>query len=97
MAAAGTRAEAAAARAARVLSFLAAAALSALLFVYPRVLGAEPDGATYGALVMTMAGVCAAFAHGVGFSWESRVLRWCLGPVCAWPLMAVGGFLLFAQ
>lgn len=97
MAAERTPAEAFASRAARVVSFIAAVVLSGALFIYPRALGAEPDGAVYRALVMTMIGVCMAFAHGVGFKPANRWLRWCFSPVCAWPLMAVGGALLYLR
>ena len=84
-------------RLARFVSFAAAVGLAGFLFVYPRALGAEPGGAVYGPLVLMMIGICAAFAHGVGFAPENRFARWCFGPVLAWPLMACGAVLLFLR
>jgi predicted membrane protein len=52
----------------------------------------------HGALVLLMWGVAAGFVHGVGFTPRGSMLRFWLGPLAAWVLMAFGlAFLLVAR
>ena len=43
-------------------------------------------------LALIMWGLSAGFVHGVGFVPRNAALRLALGPLAAWPLMALGLF-----
>lgn len=79
--------------AARGLSLVAAVVLMLLVTLMPRALTAE-DGSPigHGILALIMWGLSAGFVHGVGFVPRNAVLRLLLGPLAAWPLMALGLF-----
>jgi predicted membrane protein len=81
---------------ARLVSILAALAVSAVLLLYPYALGTEMTPRVHAALPLLLIGVCAAFVHGLGFRPDSRTLRVVFGPAVAWPLIAAGTFLLAA-
>jgi predicted membrane protein len=69
-----------------VLSFVAAAAWSALVLVYPQALA--PDGRVpYGWLLLLMWGMVAGFVHGVGYVPTNPLARVVLGPFIAWALL----------
>jgi predicted membrane protein len=74
--------------AAHAISLLAAIALVGLVTGYPRALATSAQDIHHGSLVLMMWGISAGFVHGVGFVPRSRLLRWLLGPLAAWPLMA---------
>lgn len=74
--------------AAHAISLLAAIALAGLFIGYPRVLATSMQDVHHGRLMLMMWGICAGFVHGVGFVPRSRLLRWLLGPLAAWLLMA---------
>jgi len=81
-------------RIARAVSLVLALAISGVLFVYPRLLGAELAGWQHGVLAMMMLGVSAGFTHGVGFVPRPRPLRFLFGPWFGWPAMIVGAVFL---
>jgi predicted membrane protein len=82
-------------RALRTISFVLALVPTAAIFLYPRLVGAgSPDGLDYTLLVLTLSGISAAFAHGVGFVPRNRLLGWVLSPAYAWPAIGVGATLL---
>jgi cyd operon protein YbgE len=78
---------------ARAVSFVAALALMLLVTLAPRALTVE-DGSPlgHGTLALIMWGLSAGFVHGVGFVPRNAALRLALGPLAAWPLMALGLF-----
>lgn len=79
--------------AARGLSLVAAVVLMLLVTLMPRALTTE-DGSPigHGILALIMWGLSAGFVHGVGFVPRNAALRLLLGPLAAWPLMALGLF-----
>lgn len=79
--------------AARGLSLVAAVVLMLLVTLMPRALTTE-DGSPigHGILALIMWGLSAGFVHGVGFVPRNAALRLALGPLAAWPLMALGLF-----
>ncbi len=76
-------------RAARLLSLLAALALTALVLAYP-VAFADLG---HGWLTGLMWGIAAGYTHGVGYVPENRFIRFALGPWVGWPL-SILAFLL---
>lgn len=77
-------------RAARVLSFILACALSALILVNPQVIAASPGQIQHGALAVLMWGIAAGFVHGVGYVPVYPVWRIALGPLVGLPVMVSG-------
>jgi predicted membrane protein len=73
----------------RALSFVAAAAWSAVVLIYPQALA--PGGrVSYGWLLLLLWGMAAGFVHGVGYVPTNPLVRLALGPLIAWLLL--GGF-----
>ena len=96
--AAASRAEAAVDRAwPRVVSLIAASAVSAVLMLYPYALGTAMTPMLHTALPLMMIGVSGAFVHGFGFRPQARALAELFSPIAAWPLMAVGLALLWVR
>lgn len=82
---------------ARGLSLAFASALMLLVTLAPRALTGEDGRAIgHGLLMLVMWGMSAGFVHGVGFVPRTPLLRLLLGPLAAWPLMALG-LALFAR
>ncbi len=73
----------------RLFSLVAALALSALIFAYPKALA----HANHALLSLAMLGVCAGFVHGVGFVPRALVWRVAFSPWLAWALMGIGPWL----
>ncbi len=78
----------------RVVSLIAASAVSAVLMLYPYALGTAMTPMLHTALPLLLIGVSGAFVHGMGFRPEAKALRVLFSPVAAWPLMAAGAALL---
>lgn len=83
--------------AAHGVSLLAALALAGLVTGYPRALATSAQDVHHGRLVLMMWGICAGFVHGVGFVPRSRLMRWLLGPLAAWLLMAGSAIVLIVH
>jgi len=77
----------------RMLSLLLAMFMAGVILTYPKAL----EHTSHGLLSLTMLGICAGFVHGVGFVPESKLWRILLGPWLAWPLMALGLWLLLSN
>ena len=77
----------------RLVSLVLAIALAGLILTYPRALGHT----AHGLLMLVMFGVSAGFVHGVGFVPEHKTWRILFGPWLAWPLMAMGFWLLLGR
>lgn len=77
----------------RWLSLLAAIALAATTLAYPRALA----HLNHGVLMLLMLGMSAGFVHGVGFVPEHRLWRALFSPAVAWPLLAMGLWLAYAN
>lgn len=76
---------------ARGVSLVVAFVLMLLVTLAPRALTVEDGRAIgHGTLMLIMWGMSAGFVHGVGFVPNNAVLRILLGPLAAWPLMALG-------
>jgi predicted membrane protein len=81
-------------RLARLVSLLAAGALSLVLTFYPQAVMQGGQAPEHAALMLCMWGIAAGFVHGVGFVPYNSVLRIVLGPLAAWVLMLGGTLLL---
>lgn len=68
---------------ARLLSFLLAMALAAVVTFYPPALGHFG----HGMLTLVVWGICAGFVHGFGFVPDGRLWRLAVSPWLAWLLM----------
>ena len=79
---------------ARLVSLLAAGALSLVLTLYPRAVMQDGQAPGHAALMLCLWGIAAGFVHGVGFVPYNSVLRIILGPLAAWVLMLGGTLLL---
>ena len=79
----------------KLLSVIAAAAVAALIVIYPRAVA--PDGASvpHGWLVMLMAGMSICWVYGFGFIPRTRWLRAFFSPVLGWLLLFVGAWRVF--
>ncbi|WP_223246919.1 cyd operon YbgE family protein [Sulfuriferula thiophila] len=75
---------------ARAGSLVLASILATLITFYPPALAQL----SHGMLTVLIWGVCAGFVHGIGFDPEARFWRVVLGPVIAWPLMALALLLI---
>ena len=80
---------------ARAASLLAAAAIVAVLVLYPRLVAADSASVPHGFLAVMLMGISAAWVHGFGFIPEHRLLRIVFSPIIAWPLIALGAWGVF--
>ena len=77
------------------MSLTAAALVFALLVFYPRGI-LRPDGSVpFGAVVVVLLGMSAAWVHGFGLVPKARGLRLLFSPLTAWPLLAAGSWGIF--
>jgi len=80
----------------RTVSFIVALATSVTLMLFPFLLRHVPPNRVHAALPIMLFGFAGLFVHGVGYRPDNRLLRILFAPVCAWPLIAGGTFLLFS-
>ena len=73
-----------------VASLAAAILLSAMLLVYPRILGTGLGPVEHAVLPLLLLGVSGAFVSGVGYRPDHRVARAVLSPAASWCLMGIG-------
>lgn len=78
----------------RAVSLLLASPLALLLLIHPTVYLDEQGGYSHSLLMLAMLGISGGFVHGLGFDPHTRVVGLLLGPVCAWPLLGLGYWLL---
>jgi len=76
---------------ARLITFLAAAAITAIIFTSPQVFGMEVTGRQQGMLIVLMLGVSVGFIYGIGFQPRKLLWRMIFNPWIAWGLMLFGG------
>ncbi len=82
---------------ARAASLLAAAAIAAVVILYPRLVAEDTASVPHGFLVVLLMGMSAAWVHGFGFIPENRILRVLFSPVVAWPVMLIGAWGVFLR
>jgi predicted membrane protein len=63
----------------------------------PYVLGTTMTPMLHTALPLMLTGVSGAFVHGFGFRPQEKMLAVLLGPIAAWPLMAIGAAMLWMR
>jgi predicted membrane protein len=80
----------------RAVSFIVTLAASAILMLFPFLLRHVPQSRIHTALPVMLFGFAGLFVHGVGYRPDNRLLRILFAPLCAWPLIAAGIFLLFS-
>jgi predicted membrane protein len=80
----------------RAISFVVALAASMTLMLFPFLLRHAPQSRIHTALPVMLFGLAGLFVHGVGYRPDNRLLRILFAPLCAWPLIAGGTFLLFS-
>ncbi|MDP3845046.1 MAG: cyd operon YbgE family protein [Pseudomonas sp.] len=79
----------------RALSLLLASPLALLLLIHPAAMLDAQGHYSHNLLMLVMLGVAGGFVHGVGFDPYLRLWRLLFGPLLAWPLLALGYWLLF--
>ena len=82
---------------ARAASLLAAAAIVAVLVLYPRLVAADSASVPHGFLAVMLMGMSAAWVHGFGFVPENRILSVLFSPIVAWPVMLIGAWGVFLR
>lgn len=80
----------------RAISLVAALTISVALMLFPFLLREVPGNRLHVALPVLLIGVAGSWVHGVGYGPDNRWLRVLFGPACAWAIMAIGAWLLFA-
>lgn len=78
----------------RLPSLVTALAISAVLMLYPYVLGTDVTPTAHAALPILLLGVSGALVYGVGYRPDNRLLRILFGPLVSWLLMVIGAGLL---
>jgi predicted membrane protein len=79
----------------RLLSFLAALGLTALMLLVPTAIATDPSNIDHGLLTLCMIGIAAGFVHGFGFVPRNLPARLLFSPAIGWPLMAIGILMIF--
>lgn len=74
----------------RTLSLLAAAAIVAVIVLYPRLVAETSSDVPHGFLAVLMIGMSCAWVHGFGFIPQNRLLQTAFSPLVAWPAIALG-------
>lgn len=81
-------------RLSRFASLVAATAVTALLMLFPFVLGTEISALNRLGLFALLFGVSGAFVHGFGYAPERAAWRLLFSPAAAWSLMLAGAVCL---
>lgn len=74
----------------RVVSLLAAAAIVAIIVVYPRLVAETSSEVPHGFLAVLLIGMSFAWVHGFGFIPKNRLLQTAFSPLVAWPVITLG-------
>lgn len=75
---------------ARAASLAAASGLSAVLLLYPRILGSRLGPVEHSVLPVLLTGISGAFVFGLGYRPDNRVARCLASPAVTWGLMGFG-------
>lgn len=81
----------------RIITFLTALALMALIVLYPRAIADDMTSVPHGALVGLLFGMSIAWVWGLGFVPQRPLLRWIFSPWLAWALMLVFSGVIFLK
>lgn len=77
----------------RAVTLVLAAAVVAILFLYPYSVGPELTTLDRAILPFVVLAVGAAIAYGLGFQFKSRIMNLIVSPVIIWPAL-VGGLVV---
>lgn len=80
----------------RVLSIVAAFAVTVAVICFPRLVAVDMHSVPHGWLVCLLAGMSFSYVYGFGFIPENKTLRILFSPVIAWPLMIIGALMIAA-
>ena len=80
----------------RTLSILAAAAVVALVVIYPRAVATYGASVPHGGVVLMMMGMSICWICGFGFTPESRWLRRLLSLPVGWTMLLIGAWQVFS-
>ena len=80
----------------RVLSIVAALAVTVVVVCFPRLIAVDMHSVPHGWLVCLLAGMSFSYVYGFGFIPENKTLRILFSPVIAWPLMIIGALMIAA-
>ena len=81
---------------ARVVSLIAALAITGTVLVFPRLITLDMHSVPHGWLVLLMFGMSFGYVHGIGFVPQNKYLKTIFSPVIAWPVMALGTWMVFS-
>lgn len=73
----------------QVLSLVLAAGSSLTLLIFPHVIGREISSADHAILPLFLMADGAAFAFGLGFVFNTALLRILTSPIVVWPVLGV--------
>lgn len=80
----------------RTLSILAAAAVMALVVIYPRAVATDGASVPHGWFVLMMMGMSICWICGFGFTPENRWLRRLLSLPVGWTMLLIGAWQVFS-
>lgn len=78
----------------RVISIVAAAAVTVAVVCFPRIVAVDMHNVPHGWLVCLLFGMSFAYVHGFGYIPDQKSLKILFSPLCAWPLMALGAAMI---
>lgn len=81
----------------RIVSFIAALCVMAVIVLYPRAIASDMTDVPHGALVGLLCGMSICWVYGLGFVPKTRALRWIFTPALGWALMLGFGAWVFLR
>lgn len=73
----------------RMTSFLMASAMSIVILIWPNWIALSPERLSHGTLSLCLGFICLLFVHGVGFRFDSKMVRYLISPFTLWPVTFV--------
>lgn len=80
---------------ARAVSLTAALAITVTVLIFPRLIALDMHTVPHGWLVLLMFGMSFGYVHGIGFVPQNKYLKTLFSPIIAWPVMALGAWMVF--
>ncbi|MBR4940038.1 MAG: cyd operon YbgE family protein [Burkholderiaceae bacterium] len=80
---------------ARAVSLTAALAITVTVLVFPRLIALDMHTVPHGWLILLMFGMSFGYVHGIGFVPQNKYLQTLFSPIIAWPVMALGAWMVF--
>lgn len=80
---------------ARAVSLTAALAITVTVLVFPRLIALDMHTVPHGWLVLLLLGMSFGYVHGIGFVPQNKYLQTLFSPIIAWPVMALGAWMVF--